>query len=274
MIRVRAIAAIATLALGSCAMEAARAPITGREQSMLGTEAAIIIEHGKIWHRAHAALAVEKQCPPHPTVHGCIFVGGPYRQRTLAALRRLVPAAVSIRPEVNAQSWLFELSVLNFSDKNAYALAGGKIFIMRGMIDAFALDDLELASLIAHELAHSLAQHQREAKANRLRGELAGALPRALIFGLTGIDPKAITDAVFSNPHSREQEIEADKIALTILARARYSPFGLVRLLDKLAQSPEGEGGFFSTHPAARERSTLARAAIENDPELFRARFY
>jgi predicted Zn-dependent protease len=59
---------------------------------------------------------------------------------------------------------------------------------------------------------------------------------------------------------SRDDEREADQLAVQLMAATRYHPEGLARLLQRLLESGAGGGGFFSSHPNPEERIQNVRA--------------
>jgi predicted Zn-dependent protease len=69
--------------------------------------------------------------------------------------------------------------------------------------------------------------------------------------------------------YSRQQEFEADKIGINVIARAGYDPFGAARFLSALARSTEmraeligqsaaGKPDILATHPSTPERIAAA----------------
>ena len=61
--------------------------------------------------------------------------------------------AASERPELK-----YEVTILNSPAVNAFALPNGQLYVTRGLI-ALANDNSELASVMAHEMAHVIARH-------------------------------------------------------------------------------------------------------------------
>lgn len=65
-------------------------------------------------------------------------------------------------------------------------------------------------------------------------------------------------DDVFSTltaaGYSKDQELEADKGALQLLQKAGYRASGLTEVLNSLTEVKNGAGGWFATHPSAKDR--------------------
>src|SRR5256885_1546741 len=70
-------------------------------------------------------------------------------------------AAAMIKINPQSAPWTWFINVGYYKEVNAFALANGRLIITHGMIALCANDD-ELAGVLAHEMAHSLAEHQRE----------------------------------------------------------------------------------------------------------------
>lgn len=99
--------------------------------------------------------------------------------------------------------------VLESSIPNAYVLAGGDVYVTKGLLELACTED-DLAAVLAHELAHL--------------GDPAGFE----VAGLTMMD-------------RLEVEAEADRRALLRLLDAGYDATALVRMITRLAdQQPPG----------------------------------
>jgi predicted Zn-dependent protease len=169
--------------------------------------------------------------------------------------QRLIPQTKIFRPD--AGSWNWEVNVQTSEDVNAYCMPGGKIMVYTGLIDTVKPTDAELAAVIGHEIAHALREHSRE----RLSRAYAEQMVLAGVAVATGGEPTTmqlasqVSAVTFTLPHSREQEAEADRIGLEIMARAGYDPNAAVTLWQKM--SKVGGGGppeFLSTHPSGESR--------------------
>ncbi|MDQ3558839.1 MAG: M48 family metalloprotease [Pseudomonadota bacterium] len=160
----------------------------------------------------------------------------------------------------------YKVTILNSPVANAFALPGGYLYVTRGLI-ALTNDSSELAAVLSHEMAHVLLDH---------------AIQRARIVEQNDIVERVATD-VLSDPDesqsaragsrlslatfSRNQEVEADRIGITIAGRAGFDPFAASRFLDKLESyaafrsalgNRDDAASFLASHPAALERRELA----------------
>jgi Zn-dependent protease with chaperone function len=138
---------------------------------------------------------------------------------------------------------------------------GQTIELNLGMLQ-FCENDAELAFVFAHELAHNALRHQRETILNYLMGTavdvalLAAAIPSANTVGLTA--------AYYRSPAF---ELEADYVALYLLARAGYPLDPIRDFWRRVALlGPERKSDYrltFWTHPDPSERHVRLNAAID-----------
>jgi len=139
---------------------------------------------------------------------------------------------------------------------NAFCLPGGKVAVYTGITELAGSDD-ELATVMAHEIAHAIARHGAERMTQMLMVDLGGmALSEALSTQTeTTLELASIAYGVGSGllyvlPYSRTHESEADYMGLLYMARAGYDPRAAVDFWVKMQQ----QGGpappeFLSTHP-------------------------
>lgn len=176
-------------------------------------------------------------------------------KRVQTISQSLIPHTSTFRPD--ATRWKWEVNVQDSDDVNAYCMPGGKIMVYTGLVEKLQATDAELAAVIGHEIAHALREHSRE----RLSRAYAEQLVLAGIGFATGAGDTTmalasqISAITFQLPHSREQEAEADRIGLELMARAGYDPNASVSLWQKMGKV--GGGGppeFLSTHPSGESR--------------------
>lgn len=145
---------------------------------------------------------------------------------------------------------------------NAFALPGGHIYVYTGLLK-LADDEAELASVLAHEIAHVAQRHVAERLVTQLGLETVLGLALGRDPGLLAqiAAQVAATGAVLS--FTREQESDADAHGMPYAVAAGYDPLGFVRLFTKLRK---GEGpaalAFLHDHPLPSQRIEDARARI------------
>lgn len=155
---------------------------------------------------------------------------------------------------------------------NAYAMPGGIIVIHSGLI-LNTSSESELASVIAHEIAHVSQRHiarmLTEQKGNPLLtglGILAGAAaasksPDAAQAIITGT---IATQAQRQLAFSRQMETEADRTGLRILANAGLNPQAMPVFMEKLDRRTSDLHGditqYLRTHPLNIDRLSDTRS--------------
>lgn len=142
--------------------------------------------------------------------------------------------------------------VLTMPVLNALALPHATIVLAESLVEFCRAERDQLAFVLAHEAAHIHLGHAKErSRANALATVLR-------VNPLIGIAIRMLIDRAFS----REQEFEADRVAVTFCARAGYAPQAGIAFLIRLgvfASSPGGVGQLMSTHPLLQERIAQLR---------------
>jgi beta-barrel assembly-enhancing protease len=148
----------------------------------------------------------------------------------------------------------FEFSVVQDERVNAFALPGGHIYVTSGLMET-AGSEAELASVIAHEVAHVTERHIAERMATSYGVQaLAGAA--------LGQSPGTVTQLVSSllqqgaiMKYSRSQELQADRVGVGTLEDAGYDPQAAIAMFRKLEKAGgDGAPAFLSSHPGTGER--------------------
>jgi predicted Zn-dependent protease len=158
--------------------------------------------------------------------------------------------------------------VIKEGDINAFAAPAGHVFIFSGLIDLMDSVD-ELASVLAHELAHVSARHlaasvERSKKIGlaTMAGILAGILAGGEVGGALATGSVA-AGVQAELGYSREDESQADQLGFKYAHMSGFDPQGMIRVLKKIQrESGYGTGetpSYLLTHPGAPERM----AAIE-----------
>ncbi|MBB3048442.1 putative Zn-dependent protease [Litorivivens lipolytica] len=147
---------------------------------------------------------------------------------------------------------------------NAFATLGGRVFIMKGLIQEMGSENA-LSMVLAHELAHILNRDPIVAMGRGVTVSLALA-------SLTGLGNSGAADWLIQqmgvatlSGFTREQERDADAMALKML-QARY---GNVQGADQIFTLFEGgePPELFSTHPLSSKRISAVREFAATHPQ-------
>lgn len=169
-------------------------------------------------------------------------------------------ARTSDQPDLTYRS-----TVLDSPLVNAFALPGGYVYVTRGLL-ALANDESELAGVIAHEIGHVAARHVAQRQAAAAGTYIAGAVIGAVAGGSLINQALSLGSQGVLASYSRDQEYEADMLAVRYLARAGYDPEAVVDFLRTLeAQSrfyadlahveyDSARVDWLSSHPATEDR--------------------
>ncbi|MFN7413708.1 MAG: M48 family metallopeptidase [Dolichospermum sp.] len=167
--------------------------------------------------------------------------------------RRL--AANSDRPNLS-----YTFQVVEDPAVNAFATAGGFLYLNTGLLKA-ADNEAEVASVLAHEMGHIEGKHL--IKQMREQAIISGGAT------LMGLDRnKAVglgVQLALNLPHSRRDELDADKRGLKILTRTGYAQSAMVSFMKKL-QGSSSVPAILSTHPGTDTRITALQRQIKNQP--------
>lgn len=145
----------------------------------------------------------------------------------------------------------YKIIVVNNSDVNAFAMPGGNIVILSGLI-AFSESPEEVAAVIAHEMAHVELRHS----VDRLLKELGLTVLIGVLTGGDAVVLSEISRTLTSTFFSRQQEEEADAFALDLLHQCEISPRALGTLFRRMTSEYDATDQYelLMTHPASNSR--------------------
>ena len=164
------------------------------------------------------------------------------------------------------------------SDPNAAALADGRIYISSGMLDYLqgrgSRAD-ELAFILGHELAHTVAQHlvkryrlmQQQEVLMSLVAAGAAAVTRNASAGVQQAGQLAVNAAsllrnVANSGYSQQDELEADQLGIRYVIRAGFDPKAALELLQDFERF-DTPWPFLRTHPYIAQRREDLRRYLE-----------
>ncbi len=182
-------------------------------------------------------------------------------RETIDYIACVANAVVSVlEPPFSDFEW--EMAIFEVDAINAFAMPGGKIGVMEGILKA-AQNQHQLAAVIGHEIAHVTAEHSNErasrGKVSNVGIQVAAVLLGAGNRGATYTAYEALNQgAAFGImlPFSRHQESEADVIGLKYMALAGFDPRQAVPLWQNMLEESGGKepAEFTSTHPSGEKR--------------------
>lgn len=140
---------------------------------------------------------------------------------------------------------------------NAFATPGGYVYVTTGLLEE-ADNEAQLASVIAHEIAHINERHSIKALKQAVLAQGIAETAGVSTSTLAQIGYQLAIDL----PQSRQYEYEADRLGLEILQQAGYPPMAFVNFLKQLegGNSPE----FLRTHPTNTNRLEALAEEIES----------
>lgn len=233
-----ALAALAAIATAACTTSP-----TGRSQMILRSDEQLAAEAAKQFSEMRSSIPLETD------------------RATIDYIHCVATAVVdALDPQYRELDW--DMAVFDHEAINAFAMPGGKIGVMTGILRAADNQD-RLAAVLGHEIAHVTARHSNErASRSPVAGvgiKVAAVLLGAGHSGATYTAYEALNQGAALGimlPFNRAQESEADVIGLEFMARAGFDPRQAVPLWQNMSkengQSEQAE--FLSTHPSSEKR--------------------
>jgi predicted Zn-dependent protease len=207
------------------------------------------------WEEGLGEAALEQLAPPGRRCTGP------------AGTRALDTLVLALTRPLGATPYTFRVYVLDTPPVNAFALPGGHVVLLRGLVERVRTPE-ELAGVLAHELQHVLRRHAmralfRHASTGLLIAALAGDPTGAVTYGLEA------ARTLGALQYTREAEEEADLGGARLLLAAGLDPRGLVSFLEELGEGGEDRPGLLTyllTHPSHVDRNARLRAITAERP--------
>ncbi len=170
-------------------------------------------------------------------------------------------ALVSALPAQHQQSQDWQIRVFESDQANAFALPGGYMGVNTGLLRITENQD-QLATVVAHEIAHVLARHANERVSTQAATQL-GLSVLSSASSMQGPAGEQMMGALGLGaqygillPFSRSHESEADVIGLRIMADAGFDPRASIALWENMEAAGGGARppAWMSTHPSQGQR--------------------
>jgi predicted Zn-dependent protease len=188
-------------------------------------------------------------------------------------------------PHLRRQGIRYQFHVIDSPQINAFALPGGQIFVMRGLLD-FVESEAELAAVLGHEMSHVDLRHCIEHYQYEARLKKAGAPELGWMVEMA--------HRLMTMGFSPQQELDADAQGERLSVESGYDPDAEAALFTRMkarfhepsrvqATTPAGEvteaageaiGAYFRTHPPSEERVARVNDMLARHRENLAGRFY
>lgn len=169
---------------------------------------------------------------------------------------------------LNGYAWEYKL--IDNKEVNAWCMPGGKIVFYTGILP-ICQDDAGIATVMAHEVAHALANHGAQ-RMSAAQIQQLGAVGVGLATGSQSAEKQRMWQQYYglgSNvagmlPFSRNHESEADMIGLKLMAIAGYNPDHAINFWTRMSAKAGGNAPpeFLSTHPSDQTRISNLKKQI------------
>jgi predicted Zn-dependent protease len=194
--------------------------------------------------------------------------GGVYEDRPAEIMvARIVGRLLAAANQPNAQ---FQITILDTSEVNAFALPGGYIYVTRGIL-ALASDTSELAAVLAHEIAHVTLRHARARTDRTRQTQIVDRVITGIFGGDTSTDATANRTREQLAAFSQNQELDADKEGIKFAGKAGYDAQAAARFLGVMSRfaafsagAASGSEGFLSSHPSTPARIETAMSTARS----------
>ena len=150
----------------------------------------------------------------------------------------------------------YEMFFIDDTIKNVFTL-GGNIIFYKGMYD-FCLNDSEIASLIAHEIAHNELGHSTLAlKKKKMAND----------FGVFG-DIALVFESIASTSFNQKEETEADMFGMDLMYPTHYHNCASVTFWKRMSEEENDFNiaeNLFRSHPYSKNRANCLRDHLNNN---------
>lgn len=183
--------------------------------------------------------------------------------------RRVHNIGMKIAQVANRPDFQWEFNLVKNDAKNAFCLPGGKVVVYTGILEV-AKNDAQLATVMAHEVAHALARHGAERMSSAMVQQGIQVIGNVVLASTAPEYTNVFNQAygVGSQlgvmlPYGRLQENEADEIGIYLMAKAGYDINEALNFWKNMSKGKQETNEFFSTHPSSSTRISNIQRVIE-----------
>ena len=240
--------------------------------ALLVSEREIVVQSEQQWEQMKQSIPISRDL----------------KKRTLV---RCVARNIIKQIEEPYSSFDWEIEVFQDPTANAVVLPAGKIGVNTGLFDV-ASNPNELAAVIGHEIAHVTNKHSYERAKRAKRTQVGALIGSAVVTSKIASKPiytqsdlyeanntisaintmsQVLATYGLNLPYAREQESDADKSGIILMANAGFNPIATMSLWKKMKKKdaekrmPE----FASTHPSSDTRISGLASQLSDALEAY-----
>jgi predicted Zn-dependent protease len=154
----------------------------------------------------------------------------------------------------------WSLLVVRLPDVNAMAMPNGQVVISETFVSQHLQSDDALAFVLAHEMAHSILEHERQALTYAKL-----LLPRQIVRSVRDMYTEMDFDlALVMNmePVMHQGEYEADELGMLLASAAGYDPERQLAFAQAQCRTHAASTSLASSHPPACQRLKALQALL------------
>ena len=189
----------------------------------------------------------------------------------------------SMLPNASLADSNIDVLIVNNPSLNAFAVPGGVLGVNTGLF-LYAQTEDQLCSVLAHELAHLKQRHfarsvqeQKGSTITTMAGILASVILAATAGSDAGLAALAASQSLALESrlsYSRQNEQEADRIGLEILAKSGRDPNAMTGMFEQMLKATRFSGyrapEYLSSHPLTESRvNDAGNRARQFSPRIF-----
>jgi len=166
-------------------------------------------------------------------------------------------------PPKAADAVEFDFYVFRDPIVNAFALPDGSIYITVGLLTRME-NEAQLAHVLSHEVAHVILRHGLKQHRSHRAGMISSHIADLVLFGTSIAYIPYITSMA---SYSREQEEEADRMALDLMSSAGYnlaSAYQLFAIIQEIKDTESVKGSIWGSHPSNAQRAEYTKRIVDS----------
>lgn len=167
------------------------------------------------------------------------------------------------------QDYQYHFYLVDKDELNAFTVPGGYVYFYAGLYKNLGSDD-EVAAVLAHEIGHCAARHV----VKKYQAALGYDLISSLVMNSFQSDialrvAKLGGDTLMQlgmSAYSRQDEYEADRLAVKYMYLAGYDPYAIISTFELLARHSKGDDNdwlLLRSHPYLKDRIEAVKKEIE-----------